>query len=863
MNVKHCRICYGPDNDDLIAVQLVQDGFTIHDMIRAIVGISVTGDRRLPQNICLQCLERLKIAFALRQQCIDTHERLCEELDKENVTPPPECNSTILKEEPGDELQALQIARLEEEEPKNDSEYEAEEQIECVVLEQQHNEPWREDVHFVLVHSLSCCGCNMYFDNRYELRVHSAQVHRKQNSRTKYGSFQCAICYQSYADQSGLDRHLEDAEASATVYECLHCSKLFEDRKQLFEHLQQQNESQPTEMVEDVEIFTAPEEQSIDTTSAQEVKMEEVTSENDEEYLLSSDSNVEDDEYSIDISVGEETDVVADDEACEDSNAKSLHSPSTQRTRMCRISEKNLRVVSEDPTYMIVELLGQRCCCCAQLYNTEKQLIVHLSQQRTIARSDRYAKYTCEYCGKPFKYSLSFLSHKRLLEQRQFYLCRLCNKLFDSKARMLSHMLMSEEHALFFQVSREDISNRYDTVILPGMRCCCCKLYFEEKDKLFEHIQTAHRMRKGKLVSKGFQCEFCKRLFRSVALVESHLRYTKDASQYYCKLCDYQTFNLRRMELHLYSSLHRETVMPMQGVRLKALKNSLSIVPPVRYCCFENCKIPFHNVELLKQHVETEHLDELNKNKEAQTELMGKCSTTKRYHECDVCAQCFPSASALQYHTALSSRQDSICAVCGVRQRTRADLLVHERIHTGERPFACDICSKTFTSKTKLVAHLKSHGARDHRCDVCGAQFKRKENLTRHKHLRHGQATIPCEVCGKKFKTVATLNIHAAGHTGEKRFVCRFEGCEKRYITVADRRRHEMSVHTKERPHECAYCKAAFVRKRQLTIHERHHTGEKPHVCPTCGKGFYDTYPLKAHLQMGCSQVGSATALPT
>jgi KRAB domain-containing zinc finger protein len=31
------------------------------------------------------------------------------------------------------------------------------------------------------------------------------------------------------------------------------------------------------------------------------------------------------------------------------------------------------------------------------------------------------------------------------------------------------------------------------------------------------------------------------------------------------------------------------------------------------------------------------------------------------------------------------------------------------RLHRGEEPFTCDVCKKSYTWKTQLVAHLRKH----------------------------------------------------------------------------------------------------------------------------------------------------------
>ncbi|XP_015585277.1 Krueppel-like factor 14 [Cephus cinctus] len=75
------------------------------------------------------------------------------------------------------------------------------------------------------------------------------------------------------------------------------------------------------------------------------------------------------------------------------------------------------------------------------------------------------------------------------------------------------------------------------------------------------------------------------------------------------------------------------------------------------------------------------------------------------------------------------------CEYCNVAFSNNGQLRGHTRIHTGERPFTCNIdsCGKSFTRNEELTRHKRIHtGLRPHACILCGKRFGRKDHLKKH-----------------------------------------------------------------------------------------------------------------------------------
>ena len=65
-----------------------------------------------------------------------------------------------------------------------------------------------------------------------------------------------------------------------------------------------------------------------------------------------------------------------------------------------------------------------------------------------------------------------------------------------------------------------------------------------------------------------------------------------------------------------------------------------------------------------------------------------------------------------------------ICSYCNKCFKTLSERNIHERTHTGEKPYSCRYCDKTFSWSSHKVFHERTHtGVKPYSCSYCDKTF--------------------------------------------------------------------------------------------------------------------------------------------
>ncbi|KXL44147.1 hypothetical protein M433DRAFT_78418 [Acidomyces richmondensis BFW] len=114
--------------------------------------------------------------------------------------------------------------------------------------------------------------------------------------------------------------------------------------------------------------------------------------------------------------------------------------------------------------------------------------------------------------------------------------------------------------------------------------------------------------------------------------------------------------------------------------------------------------------------------------------------------------------------------------------------------------YHCDIagCGKSFYQKTHLEIHNRAHtGVKPFVCKepTCGQRFSQLGNLKTHERRHTGERPYHCDICGKSFAQHGNVRAHKIVHTEAKPFTCKLDNCNKQFTQLGNLKSHQNKFH--------------------------------------------------------------------
>ena len=108
------------------------------------------------------------------------------------------------------------------------------------------------------------------------------------------------------------------------------------------------------------------------------------------------------------------------------------------------------------------------------------------------------------------------------------------------------------------------------------------------------------------------------------------------------------------------------------------------------------------------------------------------------------------------------------CSMCPKRFTSKGHVAPHERTHTGEKPYACSMCPRRFAHKNAVPPHERTHtGEKPYACSMCPRRFSDKSQVVPHERTHTGEKPYACSMCPMRFTSKGNVARHERTHTGE------------------------------------------------------------------------------------------------
>nr|XP_057939807.1 zinc finger protein 1035 isoform X1 [Doryrhamphus excisus]XP_057939808.1 zinc finger protein 1035 isoform X1 [Doryrhamphus excisus] len=517
-----------------------------------------------------------------------------------------------------------------------------------------------------------------------------------------------------------------------------------------------------------------------------------------------------------------------------------------------------------------------------------------LNANKTTSQSSasRMFPFRCPYCTRRFRFRSVLFKHSVAHTGVQPYPCTHCGKRFPSMSTQLHH----EESCSSALKEEESKSESVASTDLP---------------KFPTHQDEAQQspVKPG----EELKCKFCTKTFVKPRSLRRHILTHNEVNPYRCKACDSCFSRYDYLKVHQGHCKEKRLRLAVCIPKIslddvgQGWKDRYPSDPEAKLDTFdcEVCSKNFPTQSKLSRHVTMFHTAKLFRCPRCDAGFSHE-KTLKSHRKLKRCKKISKETNTPPEETPaaenvknplqedkvqqLQQKQKYPCSYCPRAFATRAKLTIHTRLHTGEKPFACD-CGQRFIRRDYLQRHLR-------KCTM------KQENTKEHADLKKDCNAMTCLSVSTVGQNQETMTQSLNG------FSCAY--CSSRFSLFSQLQEHFLSSHQLEtmaqtvspaplqhhlsklpniddevldnKPSEsmnltckldtaivgdlseslvCPVCNMSFENKAGLKGHSRVHSKESLFKCKTCKKGFWNKNLLRNHNRKCRQGHGDATVTET
>lgn len=605
--------------------------------------------------------------------------------------------------------------------------------------------------HHTLEQSLQCQMCGMYFKQRGSLATHSKYCRQAPA---------CLVCRQRFPTGSDLEKHYyshtEEERAAADTLSCTDCGEVFLSTTQLKEHLKTHGELRPWGCDTCGATFT--QQRSLDKHRQLHCRQQDCRCEICGVQLLTRSGymahkrghkNMETIQVGLDeparlghlrkVKVEEKSDDMETFEyykLLEREISSTLDSPSLTPS-----TKKKSKKSADDK--LVIKI--HPCPFCSLTCTSADRLQVHIRRMH----KDKAVLEQCDICNRRF-YGKEYLEkHRRShANYTDRFPCDQCSKVFRRKWSLETH--------------------RKIHTFKKFLQCDICGEEFRFVSEVDKHKNRAHQYDKDQAL---YECNICRMKFASLShlsIHSSHSHRPSDGFPFKCVRCQAAFLTCVELKKHIYRSHESEAcqvqvkqeppdtyesgTMDSEATAASAASLARELLKSVNELPYEANVDKDGNVPVMRLLPNSEYV---SNNDGMQDGLDGNQTGVDAYNE-------------LTRQNMMQSRllKRFICETCRKCFATKSDLRTHIRTHTGETPYKCDYCDRSFKQRGHRKLHIQVAHTKDmpYTCQICGqaypTRYRYQIHLKRHTGIKEHQ----CDYCDKAYYTVGKLNEHKRKH---------------------------------------------------------------------------------------------------